>query len=125
MSLTIEQWCKELLRKANGDRIPDGNTMYDEEYKYNDFACAGYRNTDVINSMIAYYYMEQNPNEMEYIKWLKQHTDPENLSDALDVVGRAVDYMWKYRQDPIRYIICTGYLSPDQLNEMANEWNRR
>lgn len=125
MSEQLHNWCLELLTKATGDNPPNGHTAKEEEYKWCGFASHGYRNTDVVNSMIAFFYenpyitVDRNPwwangnNKMavkEYMKWAEEHMDEKDWSDVEMKARDVIPYIATYRVHPERYLIQCDYL---------------
>lgn len=125
MSEQLHEWCLELLSKATGERLPNGHTAKEEEYKWYAFASHGYRNTDVVNSMIAFFYehpeilTNRNPwwasgtNKTavkEYMKWAEEHMDGEDWSDVEMKARDVIPYIATYREEPQHYFIECDYL---------------
>lgn len=125
MSQQLHEWCLELLTNATGERLPDGHTAKEEEYKWHAFASHGYRNTDVVNSMIAFFYehpeipVDRNPwwasgnNKKavkEYMKWAEEHMDGEDWYDVEMKARDVIPYIWRYREEPQHYLIDCDYL---------------
>ena len=125
MSEQLHEWCCELLTNATGERLPDGHTAKEEEYKLYAFASQGYRNTDVVNSMIAFFYenpeiaVTRNPwwasstNKKaikEYMKWAEKHMDEEDYYDVQEKARNVIPYIPTYREHPEHYLIECEYL---------------
>lgn len=130
MSEQLHEWCLELLTKATGKRVPDGHSFKEEEYKWHGFATPGYRNTDVVNSMIAFFY--ENPyiatdyspwwasskNKTavkEYMKWVEEHVDGSDWSDVELKARDVIPYISTYRLEPQHYLIECNYLPWEML----------
>lgn len=127
----LHSWCLELLSNATGKRPPDGHTCKEEEYKWYAFASHGYRNTDVVNSMIAFFYEHDDiPTEdkpwwasstnkdavSKYMEWAKEHMDEADWDYDVAVKARAViPYIWRYRVNPEHYLIESDYLNINQI----------
>ena len=126
MSEQLHEWCLELLTNATGEGIPNGHTAKEEEYKWNGFASHGYRNTDVVNSMIAFFYehpeipTDRSPwwasgiNKKavnEYMKWAKEHMAEQDYDYDVEMKARdVIPYIWRYRENPEHFLIQCDYL---------------
>lgn len=126
MSEQLHEWCLELLTNATGERLPNGHTVKEEEYKWYAFASHGYRNTDVVNSMIAFFYehpeipVDRNPwwasgnNKVavkKYMEWAKEHMAEEDYDYDVEMKARdVIPYIWRYRDEPQHYLIDCDYL---------------
>ena len=126
MSEQLHEWCLELLTNATGERLPNGHTTKEEEYKWYAFASHGYRNTDVVNSMIAFFYehpeipVDRNPwwasgnNKRavtKYMEWARLHMDEEDYDYDVEMKARdVIPYIFTYRDHPERYLIECDYL---------------
>lgn len=126
MSEQLHNWCLELLTNATGNNPPEGHTTKEEEYKWCGFASHGYRNTDVVNSMIAFFY--ENPEihtdrspwwasslnkkaVKEYMNWAKLHMDEEDYSYDVEMKARdVIPYIARYRERPANFLIQCDYL---------------
>lgn len=133
MSQQLHEWCLELLTNATGERLPDGHTAKEEEYKWHAFASHGYRNTDVVNSMIAFFYehpeipVDRNPwwasgnNKVavkKYMEWAKEHMAEEDYDYDVEMKARdVIPYIWRYRENPVDYLITCDYLPYSLLAE--------
>lgn len=133
MSQKLERWCNELLEKATGTMIKNGEDMYEPEHRWKAFASRGYRNTDVVNSMIAFFYINgdipmdigfnawsscNNRDAVKaYMVWARQHIDEEDWDDVEDKAWNIIGYIAHYRFDPKSYLIVCNYLSYNELAE--------
>ena len=117
------QDCLDLLAKATGERVPTGKTYKDPGLEYHAFASHGYRNADVVNSMIAFAvrnpefpcYTQSECDEFvrSYKLWACMHVAEEDLNAVKAKADVVVPYIHKYRQDPERYIIDAPYWNTD------------
>ena len=121
MSL-LRDWCAELLSRATGNLIPSGHTAKEDEFKYHAFASHGYRNNDVVNSMIAFGYINQGFNSADYIKWMKEHVSEEDWDDVITKMDMVEPYILRYIKDPLQYLINTDYFTIVQWHKMVTEW---
>lgn len=130
MSEQLHEWCLELLTNATGDRIPHGHTTHEAKFHWYGFASAGYRNTDVVNSMIAFFYEHPEITTLDkpwwasginkeavnkYMEWAKKHMDEEDFY-AVEMKARdVIPYIRRYRKDPVAYLIECSYLDINRL----------
>ncbi|MBQ0159286.1 MAG: hypothetical protein KBT28_01500 [Bacteroidales bacterium] len=125
MSEQLHEWCLELLTNATGERLPDGHSVKEEEYKWHGFASHGYRNNDVVNSMIAFFYehgeiptdskpwwaSSRNKEAVkEYMEWAREHMDEEDWLDVDTKARGVIPYIVIYREHPEWYLIQCDYL---------------
>lgn len=116
--------CERLMREATGEPMPSGMTWKDEGMEYRAFASKGYRNCDVVNSMIAFAvtrpefpcFTEKECKEFleSYKIWLQQHVAEEDYGAAALKAEVVIDYMYKYSKDPEKYIIDAPYWHPEE-----------
>ena len=132
MSEQLHEWCLELLTNATGERLPNGHTAKEEEYKWYAFASHGYRNTDVVNSMIAFFYenheipIDRNPwwasgnNKIavkKYMEWVEEHISEEDNYDVEMKARDVIPYIATYRVNPAAYLIECDYLPYSRITD--------
>lgn len=116
----IEDKLQDILIKATGEAVPTGHTITEKPYWYHGFASHGYRNTDVVNSMIAFAvcrpeipcFTQKECEEFvdSYMIWVMQHVAEEDWDDVRAKAEVVVDYIDKYRKDPESYVISCMYI---------------
>ena len=89
----IRDWCYDIIDRATPESVPVGHKCSEHEYWFNGFCSPGYRNNDVVNSMLAYWYIHRDEYNLlfhdgrtkfkyDYLEWLKEHTDEDDYESA-------------------------------------------
>ena len=118
--------CERLMQEANGEPVPPGMTWKDEGTEYRAFASQGYRNCDVVNSLIAFAvvrpelpcFTQKECDKFldEYKDWLQDHVAEEDYGAAALKAEVVVNYIDRYRKEPERYVIDAPYWHPEEWN---------
>lgn len=122
----IMRWCYDIIDRATPEPVPVGHRCTEHEYWFNGFCTPGYRNNDVVNSMLAYWYIHrdeynlinndsQNLFKFDYLHWLSKHTDEDDYEGAAKdkaIVVFPYLYEWTFR-----YYTDNDYWSDDMCKQ--------
>lgn len=122
----IIRWCYDIIDRATPESVPVGHKCTEHEYWFNGFCTPGYRNNDVVNSMLAYWYIHRdeynlNNNDSQvkfkynYLEWLKEHTDDDDYECAAkDKAIVVFPYLFEWT---FRYYTDNDYWSDDMCKQ--------